>query len=422
MSRRTVLGENGGMDVDITIVGGGLAGLSLAVALRNARLNVALIEGRAPVRPRSDAEWDSRIYALSPANARFLDSIGVWQHLPLERRCDVQAMEIFGDASSELHFSAYDSGVGELAWIVESSLLQNELWLSAQRQPNLTLLCPSRPNKLEIEADVARITLEDGRVINSKLVVAADGADSWTRTAAGIAVDFYPYDQLGVVANFSCQEAHRGTAYQWFREDGVLAWLPLPDNRISMVWSTGVAHAKELLALPADEMARTVAESGGEAAEPVRAPIRAEQEVPQQSVIGQGDEECHQRIDLRALGLVGKLECGEDEDGRPQANPMSPQAAAEIVGQQQRATTAQARDWIVEVPILAKLSQRKTSPKPGISLPPSWASASGVTSRPVRPVPPVTMMQSIIASSTQRCSSATISAASSFSRARSARM
>lgn len=263
MSRRTVLGENGGMDVDITIVGGGLAGLSLAVALRNARLNVALIEGRAPVRLRSDAEWDSRIYALSPANARFLDSIGVWQHLPLERRCGVQAMEIFGDASSELHFSAYDSGVGELAWIVESSLLQNELWLSAQRQPNLTLLCPSRPNKLEIEADVARITLEDGRVINSKLVVAADGADSWTRTAAGIAVDFYPYDQLGVVANFSCQEAHRGTAYQWFREDGVLAWLPLPDNRISMVWSTGVAHAKELLALPADEMARTVAEAGG---------------------------------------------------------------------------------------------------------------------------------------------------------------
>ena len=250
------------MDTDITIIGGGLAGLSLAVALRNARLNVALIEGRAPVRAKSAAEWDSRIYALSPANARFLDSIGVWQHLPLERRCSVQTMEIFGDARSELRFSAYDSGVEELAWIVESCLLQNELWLSAQRQANLNLLCPARPDKLEIEADVARITLEDGRVINSKLVVAADGADSWTRTTAGIAVDFYPYDQLGVVANFSCQEAHRGTAYQWFRDDGVLAWLPLPDNRISMVWSTGVTHAKELLALPVDELGRTVASTG----------------------------------------------------------------------------------------------------------------------------------------------------------------
>ena len=251
------------MNVDITIVGGGLAGLSLAVALRNARLNVALIEGRAPTRQQSAAEWDSRIYALSPANARFLDSIGVWRHVPLDRRCSVQTMEVFGDASSELRFSAYDSGVSELAWIVESSMLQNELWLSAQRQPNLTLLCPARPTALEFTADSAQIRLDDGQLINSKLVVAADGADSWTRTAAGIAVDFYPYDQLGVVANFSCQESHRGSALQWFRDDGVLAWLPLPDKRMSMVWSTGVAHGNELLALPADELARTVAEAGG---------------------------------------------------------------------------------------------------------------------------------------------------------------
>ena len=152
------------MNVDITIVGGGLAGLSLAVALRNARLNVALIEGRAPIRQPSTTEWDSRIYALSPANARFLDSIGVWRHVPLDRRCSVQTMEVFGDASSELRFSAYDSGVAELAWIVESSLLQNELWLSAQRQPNLTLLCPGRPTELKITADFAQIRLDDGQL------------------------------------------------------------------------------------------------------------------------------------------------------------------------------------------------------------------------------------------------------------------
>ena len=251
------------MDVDITIVGGGLAGLGLAVALRNARLSVALIEGRAPVRHTSENEWDSRLYALSPGNARFLDSIGVWQHVPPERRCSVQAMDIFGDASSELHFSAYDSGVSELAWIVEASLLQSELWQSAQRQPNLNLLCPARPVALEITTEAALLTLDDGRTIRSKLVVAADGADSWTRVAAGIKVDFYPYDQLGVVANFACQEPHRGSAVQWFREDGVMAWLPLPGNRISMVWSTDVAHAQELLALPAEKLAEVVAEAGG---------------------------------------------------------------------------------------------------------------------------------------------------------------
>ncbi|MBP7080479.1 MAG: UbiH/UbiF family hydroxylase [Rhodocyclaceae bacterium] len=250
------------MDADITIVGGGLAGLALAVALRNARLNVVLVEGRPPARSQNDADWDSRLYALSPANANFLESIGVWKHVPAERRCGVQAMEIYGDAGSELHFSAYDSGVSELAWIVESSLLQSELWLSAQRQANLNLLCPARPAKLAIGAETAVLTLEDGRSINSKLVVAADGADSWTRTAAGISVEFYPYDQLGVVANFSCEKPHRDTALQWFREDGVLAWLPLPENRISMVWSTGTEHAKGLLALSVDELARVVAEAG----------------------------------------------------------------------------------------------------------------------------------------------------------------
>lgn len=250
------------MDVDITIVGGGLAGLGLAVALRNARLSVALVEGHAPARSLNDDQWDSRLYALSPANARFLESIGVWQHVAPERRCAVQSMAIFGDARSELHFSAYDSGVSELAWIVEASLLQSELWLSAQRQANLSLLCPARPTALDFAADVATVQLDDGRAIRSKLVVAADGADSWTRTAAGIAVDFYPYDQLGVVANFTCQEPHRGSAMQWFRDDGVLAWLPLPDNRLSMVWSTDVAHAKELLALSPDALAQTVAEAG----------------------------------------------------------------------------------------------------------------------------------------------------------------
>jgi 2-polyprenylphenol 6-hydroxylase len=250
------------MDVDITIVGGGLAGLGLAVALRNARLSVALIESRAPARHSKDDEWDSRLYALSPRNAQFLESIGVWQHVLPERRCSVLAMDIFGDASSELNFSAYDSGVSELAWIVEASLLQSELWQSAQRQPNLSLLCPARPIALEITEDASHVTLDDGRLIRSKLVVAADGADSWTRVAAGIKVDFYPYDQLGIVANFECQEPHRCAAVQWFRDDGVLAWLPLPGNRISMVWSTDIAHGNELLALSADELAAVVAEAG----------------------------------------------------------------------------------------------------------------------------------------------------------------
>ncbi len=248
------------MDFDVVVVGGGLAGLSLAVALRTSRLSVAVVEGNLPA-PVSG--WDPRIYAVSPGNARFLEAIGAWRHLDGARIAPVEAMEIHGDAGGRLDFSAYDSGVGQLAWILEASLMQRELWESAKRQANLTLLCPARPQALSFAPGHARLKLADGRELTARLVVAADGADSWTRKAAGIEAVFHPYGQLGVVANFACEKAHRDTAFQWFRQDGVLAYLPLPGNMISIVWSTPEAHARELLALPPAEFCARVAAAGG---------------------------------------------------------------------------------------------------------------------------------------------------------------
>jgi ubiquinone biosynthesis UbiH/UbiF/VisC/COQ6 family hydroxylase len=248
------------MDFDVVIVGAGLAGLALAAALRRSPLTVALVEARVPVFAE---DWDARIYAVSPTNARFLDEVGAWRHLDATRMEAVRAMEIRGDAGGRLDFTAYDSGVAELAWIIESSLMQRELWESAKRQGNLHLVCPAQPKALEFEPAAAQLRLDDGRTLVARLIVAADGADSWTRSAAGINVRFDPYDQLGVVANFAADEPHRGTAFQWFRADGVLAWLPLPGNRISIVWSTREDHGRELLAMDHDELCVRVAEAGG---------------------------------------------------------------------------------------------------------------------------------------------------------------
>ncbi len=93
--------------------------------------------------------------------------------------------------------------------------------------------------------------------------MAADGADSWTRAAAGIDVSFKPYEQHGVVANFATERPHREVACQWFRDDGVLAYLPLPGNLISIVWSTPADHAAELLALSPELFCDRVADAGG---------------------------------------------------------------------------------------------------------------------------------------------------------------
>ena len=247
------------MEFDLIIVGGGLAGLSLACALRESRLKVALVENRAPTRPEG---WDARIYAISPANAAFLESIGIWRHLDPERMAAVQAMDVSGDAGGHLRFSAYDTGVGELAWIMESSLMACELWETAKRQANITLFSPAKPQSFTTDAHGASLTLDDGRTLTARLLVGADGRDSWVRQQAGLAAHTTPYGEMGVVANFATEKAHRGTAWQWFREDGILAYLPLPGKLMSIVWSTPDAHAEELLQLSPEDFARRVAAAG----------------------------------------------------------------------------------------------------------------------------------------------------------------
>jgi ubiquinone biosynthesis UbiH/UbiF/VisC/COQ6 family hydroxylase len=245
---------------DIIINGAGLAGASLAAALQGSRYRIALIEGRPPA-PASGA-WDTRIYALSPASRRYLERIGAWQHLDPARLAPVYDMEIHGDRGARLDFSAFAAGVAELAWIVESGLVQRELWETVKRQNNVTLFCPARPESLHIDGDAARLRLSGGTDIEATLVVAADGADSWIRREAGIRVTEQPYGESGVVANFGCQRPHGNKAFQWFRADGVLAYLPLAGDAISIVWSAPQAKADELLALAPEALAEAVAAAG----------------------------------------------------------------------------------------------------------------------------------------------------------------
>ncbi len=244
---------------DLIIVGGGLAGASLASALRDSRLRIALVESQPPTRPEG---WDARIYAISPANARFLSEIGAWEHLDPNRMAPIQAMDVSGDQGGHLQFSAYETGVAELGWIMESSLMACELWEGIKRQGNLTRFCPAIPSGLEFRHDAAVLTLTDGQALSGRLLVAADGRDSWIRQQAGLEAITTPYNEKGLVANFATEKPHHNKAWQWFLEDGVLAYLPLPGQRMSIVWSTPDAHADELCALPPEALAERVAEAG----------------------------------------------------------------------------------------------------------------------------------------------------------------
>lgn len=235
-------------------------GASFALSLARTRLALSLVESQVPVQPR--LQWDTRIYAISPQSQCFLQSLRIWSALDATRITPVRRMLVHGDAGKRLEFSAYDAGVSELAWIVEAGALTRAMWGRLEQQENLELICPSMPQRLEVGPGSARLGLESGRMVDARLVVGADGANSFVRREAGLKSERRPYEQLGVVANFQCQRPHRETAFQWFRNDGVLAWLPLPGGCMSMVWSTSEEHGRELLSLPHEQLCRRVAEAG----------------------------------------------------------------------------------------------------------------------------------------------------------------
>ena len=245
------------MNFDVVIIGGGLVGASLAAALKSSGLTIGLIEGQPAT--VSYEGWDSRIYAISPGNTHFLSDCGAWQHLDLSRVQAVSAMRVFGDEGAELDFSAYQIGAPELNFILENRLLQQALWQELHQQDNLTLFQPAHCASLVWHDEYAQLMLEDGREVNAKLVVGADGRDSWVRQQAGLGAAPSSYEQHGVVANFTAGHPHCGTAFQWFQPDGILALLPLPQQMVSMVWSISPEKSAALLAMPHAQLGAQVA-------------------------------------------------------------------------------------------------------------------------------------------------------------------
>ncbi|KMN38283.1 ubiquinone biosynthesis protein UbiH [Chromobacterium sp. LK1] len=247
------------LQYDVIVVGGGLVGASLALALERAGKSVALLEGRPPRLEGLEQGWDARIYAVSPANRRFLESLDAWPGA--ERLGAIEAMDVRGDAGGRIEFAASDAGEPALAWIAENRWLLAALWrrLTASGVDCLTGVLPQT---LRADALGAELELEDGRRLSAALLVGADGANSWVREQAGLDASVKPYRQSGVVANFDCERPHGGVARQWFLGGDILAWLPMAGNRISMVWSS--SDPERLLQLSPDALAETVAAAGGQ--------------------------------------------------------------------------------------------------------------------------------------------------------------
>lgn len=253
---------------DVVVVGAGVAGLATALGAAQAGLQVTLVGPEARLYARSaQAPFDERIYAISPASTALLTRLRVWPNVDATRMQPVNKMRVFGDAGDELAFDAYGAAVERLATIGEESELLRVLAAACSFTPGIERDLASFA-ALRYEGDSARIDLDDGRTIGARLLVAADGAQSPVRAAAGISAETRPYGQTAVVANFRTERSHDGTAFQWFCDEGIVALLPMAtfagEPAVSLVWSAPEALATELLSLAGDALARRVgARSGG---------------------------------------------------------------------------------------------------------------------------------------------------------------
>lgn len=236
--------------VDIAIIGGGMVGLTLATALRETDLRIAIIEGREPSN-ELDLLPDVRVSALSRASENILRNLGAWAGIERRRLSPYQAMEVWEqDSFARIAFDAGQLAQPDLGHIVENRIIQLALLEQVQAQSNVQLFMPARCQSMAIGENEAWLTLDNGQAVTARLVVGADGANSWVRQQADIPLTHWDYGHSAIVANVRTSEPHQRVARQSFSPQGPLAFLPLSEPDLSsIVWSTEPGRAEMLMAL-----------------------------------------------------------------------------------------------------------------------------------------------------------------------------
>jgi 2-octaprenylphenol hydroxylase len=250
---------------DIAIVGAGMVGASLAASLRDTNYSIALIDAQSAesllarkALPQNVNEYEPRVSALTFASRDLLKAVEAWQRIEPERILPYRNMHVWDQlGTAKIEFDAAELYEDALGYIVENQNIVSALHQALASQENLECFFDTRIAKLsqsQEEGTVNCLELEDGRKIEAKLLVAADGANSRIRTRLSMATREWDYQHQAIVATIKTEKAHQLTAWQCFAESGPLAFLPLKDEQgsneyCSIVWSQTVDRARSLMDL-----------------------------------------------------------------------------------------------------------------------------------------------------------------------------
>lgn len=249
-------------DGDVTILGGGLAGQTLALALDQAGLSVALVDA-VPLDTQLEPEFDGRASALAYTSMRMLDVLGAGERLrPHAQRIeDILVSDgrphggsrAGGPGPFTLHFDRREIHPGQdgepLGWMAENRHIRLALSQTLTERKGISILAPARAGRWQRSGGRTQLHLEDGRTLSAAVLAACDGRFSRSRRQAGIRTAGWSYGQKGIVATVEHERPHEGVAHEYFLPGGPFAILPLPGNRASLVWTERTAIADALVAL-----------------------------------------------------------------------------------------------------------------------------------------------------------------------------
>ncbi|WP_368185991.1 UbiH/UbiF/VisC/COQ6 family ubiquinone biosynthesis hydroxylase [Aestuariibius sp. HNIBRBA575] len=238
---------------DIAIIGGGLNGPALALALAKTGFSVTVIDAL-PVDQRSDPGFDGRAYALALASQRLLRNVGVWTDLADQSQPMYEIKVTDGRAGEGaspwmLHFDHAEIEEGPMGYMVEDRYLRRAFLKAMQAEPNITQLSSETVISQSVTHNTVTISLASGANVTAQLAIGCDGRNSGTATRSGIGRKGWDYGQTAVTCAIAHEHPHQGIAHQFFMPAGPLAILPLPGNVSSIVWSETHARAAELMAM-----------------------------------------------------------------------------------------------------------------------------------------------------------------------------